>query len=43
MILLMPSHYTLVRHVFLEKVGDNLGRFARGEDLLDRVDTVADY
>ncbi len=39
----VASNHTLVRHVFLEKVGDNLGRFARGEDLLDRVDTVAGY
>jgi len=39
----VASNHTLVRHIFLEKVGDNLGRFARGEALLDRVDPVAGY
>ncbi|WP_165186496.1 NAD(P)-dependent oxidoreductase [Caulobacter soli] len=39
----VASNHTLVRHVFLEKVGDNLDRFARGEDLLDRVDPATGY
>jgi phosphoglycerate dehydrogenase-like enzyme len=39
----VASNHTLVRHVFLDKVGENLGRFARGEDLLDRVDPAAGY
>jgi phosphoglycerate dehydrogenase-like enzyme len=39
----VASNHTLVRDVFLGKVAENLERFVRGEDLLDRVDPTAGY
>ncbi len=39
----VASNHTLVRDVFLGKVSDNLARFARGENLLDRVDPASGY
>jgi phosphoglycerate dehydrogenase-like enzyme len=39
----VSSNYTVVRHLLLEKVAANLGRFVRGETPSDIVDAAAGY